>query len=326
MHSNSYRLLKIKDILFYETDAEHELSIADIQEKLKRYLPEETFDQRTIKRDLMTLEEAGFEIVRNKGKYGKILYSHQARLFEVYQLRLLVDAILSARFITTKEKNHLIEKVKQLTSHAIAKTLPEPVVFSQSVNLDYDLIKLNIDHVHRAISKRRVLTYKYGRYNMDKEFEWRRDGETYYVEPYALIWQNDLYYLIGRFQPTNEIRHYRLDRIRDIHISDETFKKDENFHLQQYIDKSFHMFSGENIRIRIKFHASLVNVVLDRFGKDANIRKVNDEAFILSTQAKLSDGLINWILTWGSRAKVLSPDYLVQQVKEKISQMYAIYH
>src|SRR5699024_6346746 len=76
--------------------------------------------------------------------------------------------------------------------------------------------------------------------------------------------------------------------------------------LQQYIDKSFHMFSRKNIRIRIKFHASLVNVVLDRFGKDANIRKVNDEAFILSTQAKLSDGLINWILTWGSRAKVLS--------------------
>lgn len=326
MHRNSYRLLKIRDILFQYTDDEHELSMEEILEKLKLFMPDMTFDRRTIKSDLNVLEQAGFEVVRNKGKFGKILYSHQTRLFEVYQLRLLVDAILSARFITTNDKNSLIEKVKQLTSHEMAKTLPEPIVFSQSANMDYELVKLNIDHVHRAISKRRVLTYKYGRFNMDKEFVYGRDGATYYVEPYALIWQNDFYYLIGKFQPKNEIRHYRLDRIRDIELSEQSFKKDSDFQLQEYVDQSFHMFAGEDIRIRIEFHASLVNVVLDRFGQDANIRKVTDDKFVLSTRAKLSDGLINWILTWGNQAKVLSPDHLVDRVKEKISQMYDIYH
>lgn len=326
MLGNSYRLLKIKDILFHDTDDEHELSMEDIQEKLKRYMPDMTFDRRTIQHDMDILEQAGFEVVRNKGKFGKLLYSHQTRLFEVYQLRLLVDAILSARFITTNEKNNLIEKVKKLTSRPIAKTLPEPVLFSQSANIDYELVKLNIDHVHRAISKRRVLTYKYGRFNMDKEFEYGRDGSTYYVEPYALIWQHDFYYLIARFQQTNEIRHYRLDRIREIKLSDQSFKKDEDFQLQAYVDQSFHMFAGEDIRIRIEFHASLVNVVLDRFGHEANIRKVDDDTFILSTRAKLSDGLVNWILTWGNRAKVLSPGHLVDRVKEKVSQMYNIYH
>src|SRR5699024_977051 len=147
------------------------------------------------------------------------------RLFETYQLRLMVDAVLSARFITTNEKENLIGKMKQLTSASIAKTLPEPVLFSQSANMDYDLVKLNIDHVHRAVSDRRVLGYQYGKFNVDKDFEFGRGGDWYYVEPYALIWQNDYYYLIGRFQETDEMRHYRLDRIRNIELTEERFVK-----------------------------------------------------------------------------------------------------
>src|SRR5699024_5134967 len=257
-------------------------------------------------------------------RYGKTLYSHQSRLFETYQLRLINDAILSARIITTNEKEKLINKIKNLTSKHIAKTFPEPIVFSQSANIDYELVKLNIDSVHRAISEGKVLTYKYGTFNVKKEFVHHREGSRYHVEPYALIWQNDFYYLIGVFQETNEIRHYRLDRIRDISVSETTFKK-RDFNLQEYVNQSFHMFAGEEMRIKIRFHNSLVNVVLDRFGQDADIREIDDVHFVLSTKAKLSDGLINWILTWGNRAKVLSPEHLVKRIKEQIRQMNDLY-
>src|SRR5699024_10060686 len=223
-------------------------------------------DARTIKRDLEILDETDFEIMKNKGKFGKILYSHQSRLFETYQLRLIVDAILSARFITVNEKKRLIEKVKQLTSAHTAKTLPKPILIGQSTSVDYELVKLNIDRVHRAISEERVLTYKYGKFNVHKEFTYNRSGETYFVEPYALIWQNDYYYLIGIYQKTNEMRHYRLDRIREIEISDRSFTKKETFHLRDYVNQSFHMFAGEEIRIKVRFHMDLLNVVLDRFG------------------------------------------------------------
>lgn len=324
---NNFRLEMVKEILFTETDEANEIGVAELSEKLRDVTGDLTVvDYRTIKRDLEILDELDFEIVKNKGKFGKISYSHQARLFETYQLRLMVDAILSARFITTNEKKKLVGKMKQLTSNQIGKTLPEPILFSPSTNMDYELVKLNIDSVHRAISDGQILTYKYGKYNVDKEFKFHRNGDRYQVEPYALIWQNDFYYLIGYFSETKEIRHYRLDRIRDIEISDGSFVKSKDFHLQEYVNQSFHMFAGEEIWIKIQFHVDLVNVVLDRFGKAADIKKVDDDHFVLSTKAKLSNGLINWILTWGNQAKVLSPIHVVERVKEKIKQMNEVYN
>lgn len=321
---SNYRLLKLREILFEETDEHNELGISEIAEKLRQIIPDKPIDHRTIKRDLEILDKFDFEIMRNEGKYGKILYSHQSRLFETYQLRLIIDAILSARFVTTNEKKKLIKKVKQLTSRQIAKTLPEPILFSQSSSMDYEQVKLNIDFVHRAISEQKVIAYQYGKFNVEKEFEFNRNGEIYFVDPYALIWQNDYYYLIGRFRRTDEVRHYRLDRMRNISIYDKKFRK-KNFDLHSYVNQSFHMFAGEEIRIKVRFHNDLVNVVLDRFGRDVDIKPEDEEHFVLSTKAKLSDGLINWILTWGHQAKVLEPEHLVETVKGKIGKMMEVY-
>lgn len=323
--TNNTRLLKLRDILFEETDENNELSITEIEDKLKLHFgTDASFDPRTLKRDIEILEESGVDIARNKGKYGKVYYSYQDHLFETYQLRFINDAVLSAKFITEKEKKTLIQKTKQMTSRHIAKTLPDPVLFSQSSNEDYQLVKLNIDYIHRAISEQKVLQYHYGRYNLKKEFEFSRNGDLYEVEPYALIWQSDYYYLIGKFRGNGEMRHYRLDRMRHMDMKEERFRRDA-FTIQDYVDQSFHMFTGEDSRIKIEFDASLLNVVIDRFGIDASITPVTDERFILSTQAKISRGLINWILTWGAKAKVLSPDKLVEDIKQEVEHMYKHY-
>nr|WP_246364114.1 WYL domain-containing protein [Halobacillus locisalis] len=311
----------MRDILFEETDEYNELSLQDIIEKMKLYFgTEATFDPRTLKLDMEVLEEAGIEIVRNTGRFGKVYYSYQDHVFETYQLRLINDAVLSAKFITEKEKKTLIQKTKQLTSRHIAKTLPDPMLFSQSANDSYQLVKLNIDHAHRAISDQKVLLYHYGKYNLNKEFEFHRGGDFYEVEPYALIWRNDYYYLIGKYRGTGEMRHYRLDRMRDMQITDERFRR-EDFTIQDYVDQSFHMFAGEDVWVKIEFDASLVNVVIDRFGLDASITPEGEDRFILSTKAKMSRGLINWILTWGAKAKVLSPESLVEQIQEEVKEM-----
>lgn len=323
--SNSDRLLKIRQILEEETDEENHLSIKEIQQKLEQWAENETFDRRTIRSDIESLDRSGFYIITNQEKYGTRVYSYQERLFEVYQLRLIIDAILSARFITTNEKDRLIKNIKQLTSKYIAKSLPETMTFTQSTSVDYEPVRVNIDRIHEGVSEEKVIRYHYGRYNVDKEFVYGREGEFYYVEPYALIWQNDYYYLIGKFQETNEIRHYRLDRMRDVEVLDEKFKK-ENISLQNYVDKTFHMYGGEDIRISVRFTNNLVNVVLDRFGIDVDIEKDGEDHFILNTRAKLSDGLIHWLLTWGSQAQVLSPDFLVDKVKRRVAEMYEIYH
>jgi predicted DNA-binding transcriptional regulator YafY len=321
----SRRLLKIQKILFEETDEEHELDMKEIIQKLNlAFGGSVASDSRAIKRDLEVLDEEGFEIVTNTGDYGKILYSHQDRLFETYQLRLMVDAILSARFITEREKKTLIQKLKKLTSKHIAKTLPDPLIFNPSSSIDYHMIKMNIDRAHEAISNNYVLAYQYGKYNVEKEFVFSRNGDTYFVEPYALIWQNDYYYLIGKFQLTGEFRHYRLDRMRNVKVMDKKFRKD-NLDITKYIDQTFHMFAGEDQWIKIQFKQELVNVILDRFGMDADIRKIDKEHLLLTTKAKLSSGLVSWILRWGHKAKVLSPEWLVEEVKKEIRLMEALY-
>lgn len=312
-------------MLFEETDEEHELDVYEIKEKLMDLLGLDKIDIRTIKTDIDSLENMDFDIVKNRKKFGKIYYSHQAKLFETYQIRLLVDAILSARSITPNEKQRLINKLKELTSKHIQKTLPSPVMFSQTVNTGYEQMRVDIDRIHRAISESKVLQYKYGDYNVHKEFTLRHNERDYFVEPYALIWQNDLYYLIGKFQETNEIRHYRLDRMRYTEITERSFIKERNFNLQSYVDKSFQMFSGEDIRITIRFKNELINPMFDRFGLQVDVQPDGEDHFILSTKAKASAGLLGWILQWGSAAEVLSPQSLVEEVRAEISRMMEKY-
>lgn len=323
--NNNTRLLVLLRILFEETDENNELSITEMSSKLQEFFGvDREFDARTLKSDMNVLEEIGYEIIKNRGKFGKVYYSFQDRLFETYQLRLLNDAILSARFINEEEKKKLIKKLGKLTSRHIAATLPDPLIFSQMTANDYDQVKINIDHVHRAISEQRVVCFKYGKYNMNKTFEYHRNGDEYEVKPYALIWQNDFYYLIGWFRKTEEMRHYRLDRIRNIRIADETFEKGD-FDVQEYVNQSFHMFSGENMKVEIKFHQSLLNVVLDRFGLEVSVKQVDEEYFLLSTEGKMSTGLVTWVLQWGHKARVISPRTLKQEVEKEIEKMRRLY-
>src|SRR5699024_10918059 len=165
------------------------------------------------------------------------------------------------------------------------------------------LIKLNIDKVHEAVSNNNVIEYQYGKYNIHKDFTLIRDGEIYETEPYTLIWRNDYYYLIGRYLPTNEFRNYRLDRIRNIQVSDKTFKR-EKFDISKYIDQSFHMFTGEEQRIKIMFQNDLINVIIDRFGLDVDIDPVDESHILLTTKAKISMGLKSCIFNSGDKEKV----------------------
>src|SRR5690625_4624684 len=141
---NNYRLLQLRNTLFQETDECHELDIYELKERLLELTGVKRIDNRTIKSDLNALQEMDFDIVLNRRKHEKIYYSHQNKLFETYQIRLLVDAILSARFITINEKNNLINKLKELTSKYIAKTLIVPILFNQTVNFVFEFIKIYI--------------------------------------------------------------------------------------------------------------------------------------------------------------------------------------
>ncbi len=323
---NKERLLRLMTIFSQETDEDHEISLDEIIHRFQQiYGPDVKLNKNSLKDDINHLINHSFDVTINQEKDGlPKYYSHQYRLFELYELRMLVDAVVSAKFITKQETRQLIGKIRKLTSNHQGKKLQNEIQVDSSIKSESPYIRLAIHDLHQAISERRVITFQYGRYDIDKNFNLSHEGSLYKVKPYALTWANDFYYLIAYYYEAGEIRHYRVDRLRNVSILEESFPY-ESFDVSKYVQSTFHMFAGDEEWIKVKFHNGLINVIIDKFGKEADIRKYDDEHFILSTKARISGGLVNWILNFGSQAKVISPNSLFQTVKEEVTKMTNLY-
>ncbi|WP_042458974.1 helix-turn-helix transcriptional regulator [Neobacillus dielmonensis] len=323
---NTAIILALRRILFEETDEEHKLSAVDLIEKLQRSLAtNDAIDKKRIKRYIDSLNDSGFEVLQEEEKYGKVVYSHQSRLFETYELRMLVDAILSARFVTEEQAKNIIGKLNQLTSKYIAKTLPSPITYNKSMNHIYHLTKVYIDKIHQAIDEKRVISFKYGSFGIDRTFELNRNGQEYLYHPYGLIWDQGFYYLIGQKDNKEGLSNYRVDRMREVEVLEQRFKP-KDYPIDEYLHLNFHMFSGHGEWVEIAFYDhGLINPIIDRFGLDADIRKVDDHTFILKTKAIIGEGFFNWLRGWGSKAKIISPPTLVEQMREELQKMNQLY-
>jgi predicted DNA-binding transcriptional regulator YafY len=325
--SNRKRLLLLMEILKKYTDSEHQLTIQEIVELFEQDYELEV-NSVGIKNDLKELETIdSFAVIPYQEANGlPIYYSYQNRPFEFYELRLMIDAISSAKFITKSDTEIIIKRLKKLTSTYLAEQLENRILLAEHSKSENNNVKYIISHLHDAISNQTIVEFRYGRYNINKQFVLSNNGNVYRVKPYALVWNHDYYYLIGEYIPKKQIRHYRVDRIdKGIIKTDETFLADVNFNITQYTEKLFHMYSGEETAIEMEFAAGLVNVVIDRFGRKADIRPIDDSRFKLFTRGIISEGLVRWILTWGSDAKVLYPPKLVEMIKVEVEKMHQNY-
>jgi predicted DNA-binding transcriptional regulator YafY len=324
--TNTTKILALQKILFEETDEEHKLGVAELIEKLQLSLAtNDPIDKKRIKRYIDSLNETGFEVIQEETKYGRMVYSHQARLFEIYELRILVDAILSASFVTEAQAKSIIDKLGELTSKHQAKTLPSPIKYNKSLNHIPTQTKVYIDKLHRAIEEQKVITFKYGKYTIDRKFELNRNGQEYVYHPYALIWDQGFYYLIGQKENKDGLSNYRIDRMEDVEVTEQRYKS-KDYDIDDYLHTNFNMFHGQGKWVEIQFHDKyLINPIIDKFGLDADIKKVDENTFILKTKVIVGDGFFNWLRGWGSKAKLLSPPDLVLQMKEEVEKMNELY-
>jgi predicted DNA-binding transcriptional regulator YafY len=315
------------EILKKYTDINHQLTLQEIVE-----LFEDDYgivvNPVGLRNDLKELEKIdAFAVIFDREANGlPTYYSYQNRPFETHELRLMIDAISSAKFITKIDTEKIIEKLKMLTSVYQATQLENRIVLSEHNKSENRNVKYIISDLHEAVSAKRIIEFQYVRYNTNKEFVLSNNGDVYRVKPYGLVWNNDYYYLIGEYVPKREIRHYRIDRIyKNITKMEETFLPDKNFNITLYTEKLFHMYAGEETTIELEFSSSLINVVIDRFGRKADIRSIDESRFKLFTKGIISEGLVRWILTWGSEAKVLYPPMLVERLKIETEKLYHIY-
>ncbi|MDD6402141.1 MAG: WYL domain-containing protein [Lachnospiraceae bacterium] len=285
-------------------------------------------ERKTIYDDIEALTLYGLDIVKEKANRNTY-YKLVSRNFEIAELKLLVDAVQSSKFITTKKTNELIKKIEGLASHNDAMKLQRQVYVVNRVKNINEKVYLAIDNIHRAINEDKQITFIYSSWNVKKELVPRRNGELYNVSPWTLIWDDERYYLVAYDEKDKKIKHYRVDKMSKVEFLEEKRNGKvlfENFDVAKYSSKTFGMYGGREENVKLQFENNMIGVVLDRFGSDVMIHPVSDgEHFNVNLSVEVSNQFFGWILGLGNAVRIIEPKAVVDEMKNylvEIQQMY----
>lgn len=325
VQTQKLKTLYLMKILLERTDEENLLNAA----QLCNILDQEygvTVDRRTIYSEIDTLEKFGLDIVQKKGKNPG--YYIAGREFELAELKLLVDAVQSSKFITEKKSNELIKKLEKLCSQAEAKALSRQVSISNRPKTENETIYYNVDRLHSAIYRNRQIAFQYAEWTMRKEVQYRKGGALYVISPWALTWGNENYYLVAYDEEAGQIRHYRVDRMRHMQICEEERVGEEafrNFDLAEFAKKTFGMYGGRDVEVTLLCHKQLAGVVLDRFGQDTWMIPTDEEHFKARVLVSVSRQFFGWVAGVGSQMKIMGPEDVRQEYKEYLEEILTDY-
>lgn len=318
------KLLYLLKMIEEKTDEDNTMTINDMIAELERYGI--TAERKSIYDDLEALRHYGLDIAMRKSKTTD--YFVASRLFELPELKLLVDAVQCSKFVTHKKSNELIKKIESLASYRQAQSLHRQVYVSNRVKTINENIYYNVDCLHAAIAENKKVTFKYFDFDINKEKVYRKNGDKYLVSPYGLSWDDENYYLVSFSTKYNDFTHYRVDRMTEIEIFNEqrdTLPEKEHFDIAEYTKKVFSMFGGEEVTVKLQFDNSLVNAVIDRFGKDITIGKVDEENFYIWIKVVVSSTFFAWVMQFGNKVKILSPESVVDQYMSNLKEIIEHY-
>jgi predicted DNA-binding transcriptional regulator YafY len=305
------RLLYLMRILQEETDEAHPLSIPQIIGMLKGYGIHA--DRRAIYNDLEALRTYGLDIIYQKGKHHNYYIGN--RIFELPELKLLADIVQSSRFMTRKKSEQLIEKLQHLTSRHHAKELSRQVYIANRVKSPNEQIYYNVDVLHSAIGSGKQVAFQYQEYGLDKKLHLRRAGEAYHVSPYLLTWDYDNYYLIAWHTRYDGLAHFRVDKMSGIEITAENCRPMERaLDAAEYAKSTFGMFAGKQERVNIRFDVSLIGKVIDRFGDQVSMAQNDETSFTCAVEIAVSAPFFAWLFQFGDMARIVSPDWVKQEM------------
>jgi predicted DNA-binding transcriptional regulator YafY len=310
------KVLLLRRFLLQKTDEEHPVSISVLQKMLSDN--DAPSERKSIYNDIQALQDDGLDIIykNNSGYYIA------SRDFELAELKLLVDAIQASRFVTEKKSRELIRKLQSLCSEHEARLLNRNLAISGRGKTGNERIYYNVDALQTAIAENHSIIFRY--------FDWSPDGtkkfrpDYYQAVPIALCWDDEYYYLIAETEK-HGITHYRVDKMEEISTQNDHPSLSEearNLDLGKYTNRVFGMFSGEVETVRLRMRNELAGVVRDRFGADIIMIPDGQDHFIFSAEIAVSPLFFSWVLMFGDRAEILSPesvrrDYLALLVKSR---------
>lgn len=315
------KMLYLSRLFMEQTDDEHGLTMPQIIEKLA--VRGVNADRKTLYLDFEELRRYGLDIIATQVGHSTY-YALGARDFELPELKLLVDSVQAAKFITDKKSRELIRKLEGLVSVHQARQLHRQVLISGRVKTMNESIYYNIDKLHGAINEDSQIRFQYYQWNVDREMELRRGGAVYQVSPWALIWDDENYYLVAYDAADDKIKHYRVDKMLRIRVADErrlgrdTFRA---FDMARYAKSLFGMYGGEETAVTLEGENRLVGVVIDRFGKDIALARVDDGHFEAKVNVAVSPQFFGWVMGLGGGVKITGPGPVVKRMKEEVQRL-----
>lgn len=318
------KLLCLMQMLLEKTDENHPLPMESIIGGLASNGI--AAERKSIYDDIETLRLYGLDIVLSKSKPGG--YYIASRDFEVPELKLLVDSVQASQFITEKKTLQLIKKLENLCSIYEAQLMWRQVYVGGRIKHMNESIYYSVDAIHNGIAANRQITFKYFEYTLAKQKAYRHDGRLYQISPFALTWDNENYYMIGYDSEALKIKHYRVDRMESITVTDverEGHAAFDAHDMSVYTRRNFSMYGGDEVRVEMEFENHLVGVVMDRFGKDISIANVDDAHFRTSATVAVSPQFYAWVFALGAAAKIAGPADVVAGMKALIREVNGRY-
>lgn len=270
-------------------------------------------DRKTVYSDILALQDYGMDIESVPGRNGGFYIA--SRNFELPELKLLIDAVLSSRFLTEKKSRELIEKLCSQCSVYDARLMRRDVLVSGRVKSMNETIYYNVDAIQDAITENRQISFRYFDYALDGSRRYR--DRDYLASPYGLCQDNENCYLLA-LSPRHGVTSYRVDRMSDIVVMEEKREPCPELSgkaLIAHANRLFQMYSGEETTVKLRFHRSLVNVVFDRFGTDIMLIPEGDEHFVFTVNVAVSPMFLSWVIGFGNKAKVLHPQSVIDQCR-----------
>lgn len=310
------RILYLQKILLERTDEEHPLSTT----QLIGILNDEygiSAHRTTITKDIAALVEYGLDIITIHSTQSK--YFVASRRFELPELKLLIDAVESSKFITKKKSDALIEKIHTLTSPGQVSKLKRNNYVADRIKPDNEQIYYIVDTINDAINEGRQISFQYYDYTGLKKKVLKNKGEVYTLSPYNLLWNGDYYYLVGYSEKKGKVVTFRVDRIAAIPeiLEKESVPQLEDFNIADFTKEVFFMYDGDNVTVDLRCDNSLMKTMIDRFGEDVTTLAYDMTSFRLIAEVSASPTFFGWVFGFGGKVQILAP----AEVKEQYRQM-----
>lgn len=308
INDNRRRLLDIMKLLFEKTDEEHWITTEQIRDELEQQGYERP-NRKTIDPNIQFLiEEMGLDIEKERGTSNR--YRWVGRDFELAELKLLVDAVQSSRFISDSRSREIISKLKSLTSDYQGEQLDRKVITANRFKRDNSSVLYSIDAINEGIRDRKKISFVMVDYDVDMNEQLRHDGRVHEVSPYALIWNNDYYYMLAMATGESIVKPFRVDRMKNTAVlATDADKQPVDFKLEKYSSRVFDMFGGEPAEISLECRPYIMNYLVDRFGKDFRVvDKREDGTFVADIVVEASPTFFSWVFQFGGDAKIIGPD------------------